>query len=503
MVVTPTRSSVEVVDMPIGEIRIRFRLRTPKDSKIEELAASIKQLGLMNPITLDSANYLIAGYHRLSACKLLEYKTIPAIVKDTTAVYGELMEIDENLKRNELNHIEIAEHMVRREELLEALGVRMKQGSNQYSEGMVSTAQIAEEIGLSSRVYRLKRQPGTMDEEVRDMLRDTHWAENLMDMVKLSQQEPEMQFKIAGVLITGKYSTFKRALVETLLVEHNKTRKRVVDFDLKERWGIPSSIMRFKKADVDLQGLTNQVGKDPDVEWNKREGLNFGTNNLPVYQMMADHAEFLVTYYTREDALILDSFMGRGTIGIASLWHNRRFIGYDIDEKNVRRVQELIDNEMPEDKDRCRLYHSDGVALDELKDEAEYLDAVIQDPPYCLHAERYTDDPKDISTLVHEEYLSAIKTNCHQVARLLKTSNFDKKEFFPLIYKTGTARRSTRGIVDMDYDFQTIAKECGFVLWDKLYNTLASPMAALNWERNYNNRYVHKNYECNLVFVKF
>ena len=82
----------------------------------------------MNPITIDGENYLIAGNHRLSAHKLLGYQTIPCIRQETSKIYGELMEVMENISRAELNHIEIAEHMVKREELLGQLGLRMKNG---------------------------------------------------------------------------------------------------------------------------------------------------------------------------------------------------------------------------------------------------------------------------------------------------------------------------------------------------------------------------------------
>lgn len=494
---------MEVTEVSIGDIRMRFRLRTPKESKIEEIAASIKQLGLLNPITITKDYYLIAGFHRLHACKLLNYKTIPAVIKDTTKVYGELMEIDENLKRNELNHIEIAEHMVRREELLEELGVRMKKGGNQYTNGnMVTTNELAEEVGLSNRVYRLKRQPATINEEARDLLRDTKWAENLMDMVKLSQQEQELQMKIANALVSGKYGTFKRAFVDTSINDYNATRTKVVDFDLKERWGVPQSIMQFKKADVELQMVCNKVSKDPELEWTKR-GIHFDTSTIPVYQMAADHAEFLVTYYTPEGGIILDNFMGRGTIGLASLWHGRKFIGYDVEKKNVDRMQEVVDQTFPKTKADCTLYHSDGVLLKELEDESNFLDAVVTDPPYVLQAEKYTTDERDISGLSHEDYMKAIKLNFLQLHRLIKQSDFDKKVFHPVIFKVGTGRRGKMGIIDMDADFQQVAKECGFVLWDKLYNKLVSPFAATNWERNYNNKYVHKNYETNLVFCRF
>lgn len=490
----------QIEEVELNTIKIRFRLRNAKESKIQELAASIKRVGLLNPITIDSNGFLIAGYHRLDACKLLGYQRVPVIRKDTSSVYGELMEIDENLKRNELNHIEIAEHMVRREELLEQLGVRMKRGGNQYTEGMITTTELAEEIGLSNRVYRLKRQPAQLEQEVRDLLRETKWAENLMDMVKLSQQEPELQLKITNVLITDKYSTFKGAFVATSVKENKKERPKSIN--IKERWGVPSSIMKFTKANVDLQTIADQISKDPDVEWQKKP-LHFGMSTAPVYQMAADHAEFLVTYYTKENDLILDSFMGRGTIGVAALWHGRRFIGYDIDKKNVDKVQQVINEAMPDVASDAQLLHSDGVYLEELSEYEEYLDAVIQDPPYCLQAEQYTDNEKDISNMSHEEYLEKIRINCEQIYRLLKRSDFRKKRFHPLIYKTGTARRNTTGIVDMDFDFQRIARECGFVLWDKVFNQLYSPFSAINIERNHRNSYVLKNYECNLVFCKF
>jgi len=55
----------------------------------------------------------------------------------------------------------------------------------------------------------------------------------------------------------------------------------------------------------------------------------------------------------------------------------------------------------------------------------------------------------------------------------------------------------------MDTDFQIVAREVGFVLWDKVTNQLNTPFKAFNFERNYLNKYVQKNYEVNLVFCKF
>ena len=67
------------------------------------------------------------------------------------------------------------------------------------------------------------------------------------------------------MLISGKAQTFKRAYAESNLQLHNANRDYKVDFDLKGRWGIPQTIMRFKKADVELQGICNLVAKDPEL----------------------------------------------------------------------------------------------------------------------------------------------------------------------------------------------------------------------------------------------
>ena len=185
------------------------------------------------------------------------------------------------------------------------------------------------------------------------------------------------------------------------------------------------------------------------------------------------------------------------------MWHGRRFIGYDVEKKNVDRTKQVILEHFDGYEDRYQIFHSDGVVLEELKDKSEYLDAVVTDPPYIMNNERYTNDERDISNMNYENYMDRIKLNFEQLHRLIKTSDFEKKEFYPVIFKVGTGRRGTKGIIDMSAEFQVVAKSVGFVVWDIFYNQLHSPWGAVNWERNYINKYVQKNHETNLVFCKF
>ena len=493
-------TETNVRDIPIVDVQIRFRLRTPKEEKVRELAESIKTLGLLNPITIDNQNFLVCGYHRLSAYKLLGFETIPAITKDYSLVYSELGEIDENLKVSSLSKIEIAEHIVRREELYSELGMRLERGISS-KEGFISTDQLASESGISNRAYRLKRQPARIVEDVRDQLRDTKFAEVLMDMVKLSQQTPEIQRSICKLLISGKRTTFKKALVDAQILDYRKNKDYKFDFNLKERWGrIPNSIMRFSKANSKIQKLCDVIHHDEDIQWLKREGINFGGSKIPVYQMAAEHAEFLITYYTPENGIVLDSFMGRATIGTAALVHGRKFVGFDITKKFVDKTRNVFDTEF--NKDDFQLINNDSILLEEFKDHKDHFDAVCFDPPY-VKAERYSDNEKDLSNMTSEEYMLKMREHFKQLYRLIKKSDYKQKKFFPVICKVGTVRDASKGIFDMDSEFQSAAKEAGFVLWDKVFNELYNLWGGVGYERNYENKYVQKSHETNLVFCKF
>ena len=56
--------------LPINEITVGERHRRDLGD-IAGLAASIRDIGLLNPITVDENGRLLAGARRLAACKLL------------------------------------------------------------------------------------------------------------------------------------------------------------------------------------------------------------------------------------------------------------------------------------------------------------------------------------------------------------------------------------------------------------------------------------------------
>jgi len=72
-------------------------------TKIEELAASIDEVGLINPITVTPEGVLVAGERRLEACRMLGWTSIPVhVMEPESKARAHVIELEENVKREAL-----------------------------------------------------------------------------------------------------------------------------------------------------------------------------------------------------------------------------------------------------------------------------------------------------------------------------------------------------------------------------------------------------------------
>ena len=97
---------IDLIDLNPYQPRTNFN---QKD--IDELASSIKELGLIQPITIktkDNRYELISGERRLRAFKVLKLKSIPAYVRKADDQASLEMALVENIQRKDLDPIEIA-----------------------------------------------------------------------------------------------------------------------------------------------------------------------------------------------------------------------------------------------------------------------------------------------------------------------------------------------------------------------------------------------------------
>ncbi len=110
---TSEYDSKEVVSIPVEKVvPSPFQPRMHFDEKsILDLATSIEHLGVIQPIVVRKKSgffELIAGERRLEAVKFLKWDKIPAIVKNVSDIDAFRMAVSENLKREDLNPLEVA-----------------------------------------------------------------------------------------------------------------------------------------------------------------------------------------------------------------------------------------------------------------------------------------------------------------------------------------------------------------------------------------------------------
>ena len=104
-----TTNEIAIEDIQINPFQPRVNF---EKEKIFELVESIKELGIIQPITVRKLGYnkyqLISGERRLRASKELNLKTIPCFIRIANDEQMLEMALVENIQRENLNPIEIA-----------------------------------------------------------------------------------------------------------------------------------------------------------------------------------------------------------------------------------------------------------------------------------------------------------------------------------------------------------------------------------------------------------
>ena len=204
----------------ISEIKVGDNRREIDEANVLNLMKSIREVGLINSITVTQGNKLIAGAHRLEACKRLGWEEIECSVAVLDGLKAELAEIDENLIRHNLNHIDEGEQLLRKKEIYEMLYPETKVGvagamvTNQKRWGVASdTASVAttksfvddtaEKMQVVPRTVERKIQVAkSLIPEVKTIVKEHGISEK--NSLKLARiKEPEKQKEAAEKLASG------------------------------------------------------------------------------------------------------------------------------------------------------------------------------------------------------------------------------------------------------------------------------------------------------------
>ena len=196
---------------------------------VRELADSIREVGLLNPVIIDKENALIAGLHRLEAAKELGWTEVECSISSLEGLAAELAEIDENFVRNDLAAVEYGEMLLRRKEIYETLhpetkatydggSFRGNQHKNVVTDKMSPTTKsfvqdTADKLGVAPRtVERQIKTAKNLTPEAKEIIRNTDTKLSKKTAMELSRLEPGQQKEAAALLAAkeiGKVGEYK------------------------------------------------------------------------------------------------------------------------------------------------------------------------------------------------------------------------------------------------------------------------------------------------------
>lgn len=200
----------KVVELNITEIEPM--LNQPRKifdkEKMQELTDSIRENGVIQPILVvkDKNGYtIVAGERRWRAAKAAGLKTIPAIIKDYTDNKKKQVALIENIQREDLNIVEVAQAI---KELMEIEG---------YTSSDVAKI-TGKSLSTISNITRLLRLPN----EILDMILKGELVEGQARAL-LAIDDPEKQIAIAKKIVEKKLTVRD---VEKLIYGDDKYRKK-------------------------------------------------------------------------------------------------------------------------------------------------------------------------------------------------------------------------------------------------------------------------------------
>lgn len=218
---------------------------------LQELASSIAEIGIIQPITLrqmeDDTYQIIAGERRYRASIQAGLKTIPAYIRTASDENVMEMALIENIQREDLNSLEIA---LAYQHLLDEYALTQERLSERVGKKRTTIANY----------LRLLKLPAPIQVALKNKEIDMGHARALLTL-----NNPKTQIRIFNEIISQKYSVRKveetvRAIMEDEKSEGTKTPNKKQS--LTEEYAIlQNQLSKFFNSKVKLSCSSNGKGK--------------------------------------------------------------------------------------------------------------------------------------------------------------------------------------------------------------------------------------------------
>lgn len=271
-----TKVVEKIVEKPV-EQKIKISKIGPREDQprkqfdedsLTELAESIKQFGIIQPLVVQERNgfyEIIAGERRWRAAKMAGLKEVPVIVKEYSDL--EIMEISliENIQRENLNPIE------------EALAYKRL-----LNEFHLKQDEVAERVSKSRAAVTNSMRLLKLDERVQQMLIDDMLSTGHARAL-LAIEDPEHQVQIAAKVFDEKLSVREVEKLVKKLQETKPEKKKEETVDTIIYQDLEEKMKAVMGTKVSIKQKAKGKGKI-EIEYYSKEDLE------RIYELLTEKA---------------------------------------------------------------------------------------------------------------------------------------------------------------------------------------------------------------------
>lgn len=329
---------------------------------VERVASSIKEYGFRNPLIIDKDNVIVAGHTRYKASKRLGIDRVPTIkVDDLTPAQIKAFRLADN---------KVAEYSSWDNEML--------------------TIELEE---LQELDFELDL-TGFEEFEIESLLNEDENEDDLGDNLDENRETLQERFIVPpfSILDTRQgYWQERKKIWKQIIKSDNGRDECLLGSGLKEL---------AEKTGADLTGTSIF---DPVL------------------------CETLINWFCPKGGKVLDPFAGGSVRGLISVLLGNDYTGIDLSEKQIK----ANINNYKAIADRQDLHGNDLKMPNWINDDSCNIDLLVKGkhdflltcPPYA-DLEVYSDDPRDISNMPYDEFLSAYREIISKAAEKLKDNAF-------------------------------------------------------------------------------
>lgn len=248
--------------------------------KMSELKESIKNSGLLQPITvrkISGGKYeIIAGERRYRACRELGMENIPAIEINTGDARGYELSVLENIQREDLNPIEEAESYLM---LMEIYGYTQEKLSEKLGKNRSSLSNKIRILKLPGNVKELVKKRELSYGHARTLLAlsdEKQIIELAKEVIEKKYSVRETEKKVKIILEKNTFSNFsfsnilsdkrrktenKDTHLEKFSEKENETNKESYKEKDAEKVFLENKLREFFESSVEIKGNLHENGK--------------------------------------------------------------------------------------------------------------------------------------------------------------------------------------------------------------------------------------------------